>query len=148
MLQSKFGTLGVSLGLGQCGNAIAEVLMLQCKWNFVIVLLINISVMQAILLYCQHLHKSVLLPFPSGTSDIFVLNCFIVLKNVIVHVCDTGRMFHYIDIQDICGFLQYFSVPDNLWRLAELFLATQVIAAPISLLAFCMDSDTPCITHY
>jgi len=91
---------------------------------------------------------SVLLPFPPGRSDIFVLNCFIVLKNVIVHVCDTGPLFRYIDIWDICAFLQYFSVPDDLWRLAELFLATQVIAALILLLAFCMDSETPCITHY
>jgi hypothetical protein len=92
---------------------------------------------------------SVLLPFPWGRSDIFGLrNCFICLKNVIVHVSDTGPLFHYIDIQDICAFLQYFSVSDNLWRLAELFLATQMIAALISFLVFCMDSETPCITHY
>jgi len=35
---------------------------------------------------------SVLLPFPPGRSDIFVLNCFI------VHVCDPGPLFRYIDI--------------------------------------------------
>jgi hypothetical protein len=65
--------------------------------------------------YLQHLHVSVFLLLPSSRFDFLLWrNCFNVFKNMIMHVCDIGPLFCYIEIWDICMSLQLLSIPDRI----------------------------------